>query len=248
MYYNKKINIFLMKKNTEKNKYKLCAIMTTGRTGSDYLNGCLDNVKNLMVFSGKFDYQIFFSSNKHLIDKEIIIFKFLKKYRHLLKENKIENLKLNIKIQNFRKIFLNISPPKMNRKTFLIKLFETYHLTLNRKLNNLNTIIYHTHNKDLTKKFLNDFPNSKILATIRDPRANLMSGLKNWFHYDHRRIHMEHIWIYLRRIRDDLKFLNSIKNKKFFVKLENMEKISYKSKILKFLKKLIRSYFLSLKY
>ena len=45
---------------TKNNIYKICTIMTTGRTGSDYLAGCLDGVKNIIVFSGKFNHQIFF--------------------------------------------------------------------------------------------------------------------------------------------------------------------------------------------
>ena len=39
---------------------KTFLIFTTGRTGSDYLNSCLDNVKNVMTFSGYFVYYEFF--------------------------------------------------------------------------------------------------------------------------------------------------------------------------------------------
>ena len=63
-----------MKKN---NKYKICTIMTTGRTGSDYLAGCLDGVKNIMVFSGKFNHQIFFKNHKQKIKKEILIYQII---------------------------------------------------------------------------------------------------------------------------------------------------------------------------
>ena len=36
--------------------YPVYLIMTTGRTGSDYLQACLDNVKGVMTFCGKFEY------------------------------------------------------------------------------------------------------------------------------------------------------------------------------------------------
>ena len=44
--------------------YPVFLIMTTGRTGSDYLQACLDNVKGVMTFCGKFEYHNFFFSEQ----------------------------------------------------------------------------------------------------------------------------------------------------------------------------------------
>ena len=41
---------------------KIALIITTGRTGSDFLQHCLDGVNGLIVFSDKFDYHQFFSN------------------------------------------------------------------------------------------------------------------------------------------------------------------------------------------
>ena len=41
-----------------------CLIMTTGRTGSDYLQACLDNVNGVMTFSGKFSYHNLFNGSE----------------------------------------------------------------------------------------------------------------------------------------------------------------------------------------
>jgi len=38
--------------------------MTTGRTGSDYLQACLDNVNGVMTFSGKFSYHNLFNGSE----------------------------------------------------------------------------------------------------------------------------------------------------------------------------------------
>ena len=38
--------------------------MTTGRTGNDYLAGCLDGVKNVMTFAGHFDHLVFFKHSR----------------------------------------------------------------------------------------------------------------------------------------------------------------------------------------
>ena len=72
--------------------------MTTGRTGSDYLAGCLDGVKNVMTFAGKFDHLVFFKNSRQSIKRETLIKKFLKKYNYLFNCNKIENLKLNVNL------------------------------------------------------------------------------------------------------------------------------------------------------
>lgn len=209
--------------------------MTTGRTGSDYLHGCLDGVKNIMTFTGKFNHHIFFKNNKQKIKKGILINKFLKKYKFLFDYNKIENLKLNISRKKFKKNFIKLSSEKLNRKEFLIRLYEASHLTLKRKINPKNIIVHHSHSRANTKNFLYDFPNATLLVTIRDPRANLKSGLLNWFKFDHKRKHMEHVYIYMRRIRDDLNYALNINNKKKFIKLEEMGDQKYKNKILKFL-------------
>ena len=41
---------------------KVFLILTTGRTGSDYLNYCLDGLNNVITFSGKFKIDDFFSN------------------------------------------------------------------------------------------------------------------------------------------------------------------------------------------
>ena len=220
---------------TNKNFYKICTIMTTGRTGSDYLAGCLDGVKNIMTFSGKFDHQIFFESDKQKIKSKFLISKFIKENRKLFTYNKVENLKLNININIFKKKFLKISNKTLDRKEFFIKLYEAYHLTLKRKLSKSNIIVHHSHSRLNTNNFLKDFPNAKILITIRDPRANLKSGLLNWFKFDSERKHMIHVYRYLRRIRDDLNYVLKKNNKKKFIKLEEMGNKKIKIGILKFL-------------
>ena len=47
-----------------------CLIMTTGRTGSDYLHACLDDINGVMTLCGKFDYHQFFNGPSDKIDKE----------------------------------------------------------------------------------------------------------------------------------------------------------------------------------
>jgi len=210
--------------------------MTTGRTGSDYLNACLDNIKGPMTFCGKFGYHEFFENSYHKVDKIKVINLFLKKYKYLFQYNKIEKIDTKVNIKKFKNLFLKISQDsKINRKNFLINLYKAYHLTLNRKIKDAKVLIHHSHGVLETKKFLRDFPNSNIMITIRDPRANLKSGLINWFSYDSKRKSLKHTFRYMYRIRQDLKFANSKENKKIYIKLEEAGTKKTKIKICKFL-------------
>ena len=70
---------------------------------------------------------------------------------------------------------------------------------------------------------------------MRDPRANLKSGIFNWIKFDPSKENAEHFLFYIKRIREDLIFAFKAK-KKLFVKLEEANSKKTKRKILKFLK------------
>lgn len=217
-----------------KKKINMCTIMTTGRTGSDYLAACLDGLKDVIIFSGKFDHSIFFKKNNKL-DKKKLINKFLNVYKNLFKYDEVEQINHNINIKKFKKIFLSLSENKIDRKNFLLNLYYTYNLTLKRSLKSAKIIVHHSHGKKATKEYLKDFPESKILITIRDPRANLKSGIYNWYKFKKEKYKISHILFYLKRIKNDFDYACKLKNKKMFVCLEKMYSSNYKKKICDFL-------------
>ena len=109
---------------------KITLIVTTGRTGSDYLQRCLDGLNGLIVFTDKFNYHQFFKNNNQKIHSGILLKKFLEKYSYLFKEIKIENIKIKFSIKRFRKNFTQLSKNKLiNRKQFFLLLYKSYHLT-----------------------------------------------------------------------------------------------------------------------
>jgi len=216
---------------------KTYLIFTTGRTGSDYLNSCLDNVNNVMTFSGYFIYYEFFKDKNELILTKNLLTIFFKKYNHLFSFNKVENINTNINVNKIRKFFLkNYTKKYISRKDFLENIYIAYHQTLKRKITKKTVLVYHSHNIEHTEEFLKDFPNSKIFITIRDPRANLRSGIYNWFKYDPKNlVHMDHVYFYIKRIREDLDYILNKKNKKLFIKIEESNLKKTKDKIFKFL-------------
>jgi len=215
--------------------YQIYLIMTTGRTGSDYLNACLDNVKGVMVFSGKFEYHKFYEKFKNLSNNDLIE-KFILINKKIFSYDDVELIDTKVNLTDFKNNFLKISPQKIkNRKEFLINIYRTYHLTVGRDLQNAKAIVHHSHGYENTIKCLEDFPNAKLLITIRDPRANLKSGLENWFRYDEAKRNLEHVYLYLKRIKYDLKKIQTYSNPKIFIQLEKMGEKKTKLDICSFL-------------
>ncbi len=221
------------------NNIKFYTILTTGRTGSDYLQGCLDNVPGVLTFSGHFKYYKFCENFKiefEKIDTIKILEQFVKKYNHLFTKNIVEERAINLDIKKFKKIFSEIcGDEKITRQKFLLAVYLSYHLTLDRDKNTIYTMVHHSHHIVETKKFLEDFKNSKLLITIRDPRANLKSGISNWIDYDKKKENQHHFFLYIKRIREDLNFALKQKNEKLFIKLEEANDMETKKKITEFL-------------
>jgi len=219
-----------------KKNLKIALIVTTGRTGSDYLNCCLDNLEGIMTFCGKFDYHQFFENKYHKVNKKILINKFIKKYKNLFSYNKVEDINTKVNLKKFKNNFIKFSVnSEIDRKDFLIALYKAYHFTLGRNFHNIKFLVHHSHGIGETNKVLEDFPNSKLFVTIRNPLANLKSGLINWFRYDKKKISMHHVFTYIYRIRQDIQYLLKRKNKKIFIKLEEANLLKIKKKICKFL-------------
>jgi len=219
---------------------KFSTILTTGRTGSDYLHGCLDNVPGILTFSGRFAYFKFCDSLKEdqfqNTNSGDILEIFIKKNYYLFTKDHIENKSIDLDIKIFKENFLKVSEnKKINKQKFLLAIYLAYNLTLDRKISNLKTMVHHSHSVTETYRFLKSFNNSKLLITIRDPRANLKSGIINWIKYDNQTENQKHFYKYLKRIREDLKFAKKQNNNKFFLKLEEANDVSVKQKLSDFL-------------
>ena len=221
-------------------KIKFSTILTTGRTGSDYLHACLDNVPGLLTFSGRFSYYNFCDSwktNKFEETEPLKILElFIQKNLYLFTKDDIENKFINLNIENFKKNFINIcNSEKLTKQKFLLAMYLAYNLTIDRDIYYLKTLVHHSHSVTETHKFLQNFKNSKLLITIRDPRANLKSGIVNWIKYDNTTENQKHFYTYIKRIREDLKFAQRQNHEKFFLKLEEANDISIKKKLSDFL-------------
>ena len=222
---NKKLNYF--------------TIMTTGRTGSDYLQCCLDGIPGILTLTGQTYFKKFFSDSKfNLIkhDKNKVINKFLNDYINLFDKDPLENKIIKINKSNFKKKFLNnVKKIELNKKNFIENIFVAFEQSTRNDMKNIKAIVNHSHSLEETRYFLKLFPKARLIVTIRDPLENLRSGIVNWKNYTKNKIGEKHNFYYINRILRDLKFSLNVKTKKIYIKLEESFKIKEKRKILKFL-------------
>lgn len=229
----------MINKYNKEAKFDFACILTTGRTGSDFLQGCLDGMTGVITFSGEIPFYAFLKDKKtkeffQEKNSKKLIKHFVKKHPNLFFKDKLENKVINLNIKKFYRIFDELSNEiDFNRKNFFINIYLSYHLTLNRKIFKKNIIVHHSHSVEETEYFCKDFDKTKVLVTLRHPFQNLKSGIINWIKYDIRKNNFHHFYLYVRRIREDLIF--ALKKKSFFVKLEEMHLKKTKKKICKFL-------------
>ena len=88
------------------NQIKFSTILTTGRTGSDFLQGCLDNVPGVLTFSGAIFYYSFcdhFKLNNFEKTEPVKILElFLEKNIHLFTHDSMDNKSVDLNVRKIK--------------------------------------------------------------------------------------------------------------------------------------------------
>ena len=175
-------------------------LMPTGRTGSDYLQGLLEDHPQILTFNGHFAiYQEFFeqarttndsfTSASDVADEFIGLFlhKLVSKYdvqegKDRLGEGRNESFVIDTSL--FKQYFVGLMGfLPLNRRGVLLAIYGAYHLALNRTLESVRVLLHHPHLEDELRKFVSDFPDTKVLYTIRDIRPSFYSQIANFKKY-----------------------------------------------------------------
>ena len=176
------------------------ALMPTGRTGSDYLQGLLENHPEILTFNGHFlVYEEFlelarstldcnFSSND-VADEFIglFLYKLVSKYdiqegKDRLGEERNESFAIDT--AQFKKHFVGLMEfLTCDRRGIVLAIYGAYNMALNRSVDTTKVMLHHPHLEDELRKFVSDFPATKVLYTIRDIRASFYSQIANFKKY-----------------------------------------------------------------
>jgi hypothetical protein len=176
------------------------ALITTGRTGSDFLQSLLDGHPQVATFNGHFAvYSEFFNiARTFKVDGASIsdatdefigcyLYKLVSRYdiqeaKDALGKDGKQSFTINTAVFKSHLIGLMGSNP-LNTRDFLLSIYGAYNLCLGQSLEQLKIFFHHPHLDYEFLSFFKDFPNSRIVFTSRDPRANFCSHVEHFSAY-----------------------------------------------------------------
>lgn len=195
-------------------------LITTGRTGSDFLQSLLDSHPQVLTFNGHFlIYTGFFAQSvclrvanpecRDVIDEWIGRYIYKLASRYDIQEGKDRlgpelNQFFRIDTQEFRKHFLGLTENKpFTQRDFILAIYGAYNLCLHQDLSAARVIFHHPHLVEELPSFLTDFPNASLLFTTRDPRANFVSHVEHFRSYYPTHDNEQHVYECLRMMLED---------------------------------------------
>lgn len=161
--------------NFHPDKIKVVGIIAVGRSSSLFLQCLLDGHPNLITFPMK--------EFVRLDSKDNFSAFFDKYYNNILREDfKLYNQNIDdcLKKKEFEKCVKDyLDNFGYNTKTFFIALHYAAAKSNKQNIKKIEYIVYQSHNASYTKELFKEFKNIKFVFTIRDPRANHWSWIKN---------------------------------------------------------------------
>lgn len=222
-----------------------CTLVTTGRTGTDFLQSLLDSHPEVLTFNGWLYFHTFWensvcvSSGKFevsdLID-EFIGKNFEKlKSRYDLVERKHQlgdnfDQSLDIDLEEFKSHALKFLEKRdIDSKSTLLAIYGAYALCLGQDLAKKTLFFHHVHHFEILPSYLKDFPDSRIICMTRDPRANFVSGIEHHRSNNHLygvgdTDHASHLFAYIDRILKDATPLEFFEVEYIVIRIEDLGK------------------------
>jgi len=196
------------------------ALVTTGRTGSDFLQSLLDSHPEVLTFNGHtMVHTEFFETAASFKHKPVsardaadefvgrYLYKLISRYdiqegKDRLGENGDESFTLDT--HEFKTHVLGLlGGAEVTTKTFLLAVYGAYNLCLGHDLLQTRIFFHHPHLLDEFGEFRKDFPQTGVVVTTRDPRANFVSHVEHFRRYSERHDNEHHLYVCLKMILED---------------------------------------------
>jgi hypothetical protein len=175
---------------------KPVALVTTGRTGSDFLQSLLDGHPEVLTFNGSLPFYADFlphsacaRAGSFAIEDMLQEFvgcyinRFKSRYDTAERKDRLgrdQNESLDIDTHAFldhaARLLDGQEPTPRNA---LLAIYGAYHLCLGRDVLTTKVLFHHAHRFDEMERFLRDFPRASVIVTTRDPRANFVSVVEH---------------------------------------------------------------------
>ncbi len=198
----------------------MVALLTTGRTGSDFLQSLLDSHPQIATFNGHFAvYSEFFTRaltfnvpGGRVADAadEFIgqyLYKLVSRYdiqeaKDRLGEQSDESFTLDTAEFKVHLVGLMGERPLTSRD-FLLAVYGAYKLCLGQQIGDAKVIFHHPHLDYEFRLFLKDFPRTRVVFSSRDPRPNFCSHVEHFRRYYRSHDNQQHVYNCLKMALED---------------------------------------------
>jgi hypothetical protein len=219
---------------------KILALVSIGRSGSDFFQSLLDGHSQILQFPGRILFNKDFATILYGENTKKIVDLFCEKHPHFFdsrlnlieRHNKLgknKNLFFKVNKEKFYKQFSIIHKPTNKNKINLIKdLNLAYYKAAGISTKSIRIMFLHLHLLENVKYFFKYFPKLKnmvFVVTLRDTLASLGSTLDKWPKYeDGTGLNTQTLYDNLFAHFKTLKELKKYKKKIFIIQLENLHK------------------------
>lgn len=213
------------------------ALVTTGRVGSDFLQSLLDGHPELFVFNGHLFFHDWWQQSyvaqagpeaADLAEEFTGHFLHKLKSRYDKEENKDglgeeQDQSLDLDPAEFKRHLMGLLEGRpVTSRRFLTAIYVAYALSLGQDPFPKKVFIHHIHHIWRLPDYVRDFPESRLLAMTRDPRAAWVSGVEHWVPARPVEAHAWTVWFTLERAFRDVQELHAYGNEFRALRLETL--------------------------
>ena len=189
---NKSLEIF--------DSFETVFLITLGRAGSSYFMSLFDSHPQVLLIPAVVKVYHLYHLTKHLPVNKTLEYLTKKTLSNLFQKKKtkedgdFENYDISIEI--FRYEFTNIwnSVPN-NAKNFLYSLHYSYALSTGQNLNEKKMLFVHLHTFGEIPQYLRDYPTSKWIFLVRNPKTGFYSNFVKYGKFLGGRLGYDHAWL-----------------------------------------------------
>lgn len=174
-----------------------CALVATGRTGSDALQSQIDSHPQIIGLTSQLYFYEWWARSTvanyagetdlgDLVDEFIWTNIHHMKPRYDGRERKDElgeeqNQEIPINLAEFRAHIIGLLEGReITTRNMMIAIYAAQALALGRNMDSSKLFFHHIHHIRKLPDFMADFPDCKVVAMTRDPRAAYYSGVVHW--------------------------------------------------------------------
>jgi hypothetical protein len=228
-----------------------CALIATGRTGTDFLHSLFDSHPEVLMFNGPLFFPYFWDSSvcvkagsfdiadliREFVGKNIELFKT--RYHLIERKNQLgENFdqSLDVDLAVFEETVVQLLKNReQNPRNILLAIYAAYAICTGQDVLEKKLLFHHAHHFEALGPFLEDFPKAKVICMTRDPRASFVSGIEKWRAYAPVTDNEQHLYCLAKRILTDAKTMEKYGNEYLVVRVEDLDRECIFDKLCKWL-------------